>query len=497
MNVERVNIAEIVSDKVTYSFSNKFGFRSKLSAPYLQLFFDIITFTIGYLIYYFVLFKSGLFSLSFEPEFLDIIKIILCFNIYWFLIFWFSGLYKDWYVRSPFDELFTLIRTAFIGTFIIFFFVFLDSSKSPRLAFLIYFAIFIIMVGSGRLIARNLQKKLRAKRIIVIPTIIVGTAKEVKDLHDKTFTAKSWGYQPIGVVLLNDNEVEHWHKFELHQGEKAPVLGLIENLKEVLKKTNPQEVLIAVEHPEHNLLLNITTLCAENKISIKIVPDLYDFFTGQAKTLHLYGIPLIDISTQILKPWQYITKRVMDIIFSSLILLIGLPLWGLIALIIKLESKGYVFYKQERTGKHETTFLMYKFRSMVEDAEKHGPQWAKVNDARVTGFGRFLRKSHLDEIPQFINVLMGDMSIVGPRPERPVFVDKFSQLVPYYKRRLVLRPGITGWWQVKYTTYVESKEEIENRLKDDFYYIENMSLRLDFEILMRTIILMIKGHGQT
>ncbi len=496
MNSHSLNIDGLLKQEYSIPKSKKFDIRNKLSSSYLQLIFDIITITISSFIHYYFRYQSGVINLVNKPDLFLFLQIDFILLIFWFLLFWLSGLYKDWYVRSPFDELFTVIRTAFIGTFIIFFLWFIDSSQSPRLLFLIYFVLLSVLVGTGRFIARNLQKRLRAKRIIVIPAIIIGTYKEVNELHDKTLKAKSWGYQPIGVVLIGNDDVNKWIDFNINKKEKAPFLGLIENLPEILKKTNPKEVLIAVDNPEHQLLLKITSLCAERKISMKIVPDLYDFFTGQAKTLHLYGIPLIDISTQILKPWQYVTKRIFDLIFSSIILLIGMPLWCLIALIIKIESKGPIFYKQERTGKNEASFFIYKFRSMVADAEKHGPQWAKVNDTRVTGFGRFLRKSHLDEIPQFINVLMGNMSIVGPRPERPIFVQKFSQLVSYYKRRHVVRPGITGWWQIKYTTYEESKEEIENRLKNDFYYIENMSLRLDFEILIRTIFLMIKGHGQ-
>ncbi|MCK5740736.1 MAG: sugar transferase, partial [Chlorobi bacterium] len=207
--------------------------------------------------------------------------------------------------------------------------------------------------------------------------------------------------------------------------------------------------------------------------------------------------PLIEVNTQLLKKWQEALKKVLDIVFSALVLILGSPVWLLVAIIVKLDSPGPVFYKQERVGKNGRLFMMFKYRSMVPDAEKGGPRWTSVNDTRVTKFGKFLRSSHLDEVPQFLNVLIGEMSLVGPRPERPVFVEKFSEMIPYYKRRLVVRPGITGWWQVKYTTYVESKEEIENRLKDDFFYIENMSMKLDIEIIVRTVFLVLKGHGQT
>ena len=334
---------------------------------------------------------------------------------------------------------------------------------------------------------------MREKGIIKIPSIIAGSYKNALELFEQVSSSKNWGYKVDAIILINNDEDKHI-KINMNLPEIYP----LEKLDEVIDKFNPYELLISVKSPKHKILLDIVNKAAEKNLIVKIIPDLYEYFTGQVRTLHLYGIPLIEINTQILKPWQEIAKRIFDIVFSILVLVIGLPIWLLVALIIKLESKGPVFYKQIRTGKNGKEFKMIKFRSMVADAEKRtGPQWTKVNDPRVTKFGRILRSSHLDEIPQFLNVLKGDMSIVGPRPERPIFVEKFSKLVPAYKRRLVVRPGITGWWQVKYTTYVESIEEIENRLKDDFFYIENMSFKLDLEIIIRTIFLVFKGHGQT
>jgi exopolysaccharide biosynthesis polyprenyl glycosylphosphotransferase len=271
----------------------------------------------------------------------------------------------------------------------------------------------------------------------------------------------------------------------------------VTSLTEIIKAVNPQEVLISVEKPNHTLLLRILSICTKYKIIVKIVPDLYDMFTGQVRTLPIYGIPLIEISSTLLTPLQAVIKRIMDIVISLFVLIVGLPLWLLIAFIIKLESKGPVFYKQPRIGKDGQQFMIYKFRSMVKDADKEGQRWTSINDPRVTKFGKIIRKTHLDEIPQFINVLKGEMSIVGPRPEQPLIVEKYSKIIPYYRRRLLVRPGITGWWQVHYKSHVESKEEIVSRLKDDFYYIENISLRLDIEIMIRTIYCVLTGHGQT
>jgi exopolysaccharide biosynthesis polyprenyl glycosylphosphotransferase len=196
-----------------------------------------------------------------------------------------------------------------------------------------------------------------------------------------------------------------------------------------------------------------------------------------------------------MKPWEEGAKRLIDLAVAALVLVVGLPVWLLIALAIKLDSRGPALYRQERVGMDGRHFRIIKFRSMVADAEKAGPQWAARIDPRITAVGRILRKLHLDEIPQVWNVLRGEMSLVGPRPERPVFVEELSREIPLYPRRLRVRPGVTGWAQVKHK-YDESIEDVRKKVQYDLYYIENMSLRMDMKIIFSTIshMLMWKGH---
>lgn len=461
---------------------------------YLQIIADIIAVALSYTLQYYIRFSTGAFSNTIRPSIYEFILGIVLFIAYWLLLMFFSGMYKDWYQRSPFDEIFALLRTNFIGTFILVFILFYPSNQSLRLLFVLYFIILSFLTVFFRYLVKKIEKKLRFKGIISIPVIIIGDFNRAKIFYNKIISAPNWGYNPLGIVLINNEENNIENKEYI---ENSLILGYDEDLENVINKYMPSELIIASQTHSHEKLLKIREIAEYSNVKIKIEPDLYEIFTGSVKTHFLYGIPLIEISGRLMKPLHAIMKRIFDVIFSFIVLLIGLPLWILIACLVVLDSKGGVFFVQPRVGKNGKVFNMYKFRSMISNAPKQNTSWTIVNDPRVTKFGKIIRKTHLDEIPQFINVLIGDMSVVGPRPETKSFVDQFSIEVPTYRRRLIVHPGITGWWQVKYTTYELSIEEIKNRLKDDFYYIENMSIRLDIEIIIRTVWCVIKGHGQT
>ncbi|HDP67355.1 MAG TPA: sugar transferase, partial [Candidatus Marinimicrobia bacterium] len=207
------------------------------------------------------------------------------------------------------------------------------------------------------------------------------------------------------------------------------------------------------------------------------------------KTSHIYGVSLIRFFKSNMKTWEWLLKRIIDIVISLIVLVVFLPFWLIIALIIRLDSKGPVFYKQKRVGKNRQEFELIKFRSMQHNAEElTGPKWAEKEDPRMTRVGSFLRKTGLDEIPQFFNVLIGDMSIVGPRPERLHFVNELEKSIPFYSRRLIVKPGITGWAQIKYK-YDESIDDVREKLRYDLYYIENMSVLLDLKIIIQTLLI--------
>ena len=257
-----------VSDKKEFTF---FGLRSKFSPILLQITADVFAITLSYFIHYYLRFHTQLFGSVNKQDLSIIISTGLIFLIYWILIFWLSGLYKNWFVRSPFDELFTVIKVSFAGSFLIFFFVLLDSSKSPRLLFLIYFALIVVFVASGRFVARKLQKKFREKRIVIIPSLIIGSQVLAKDLYNRIIKSPSWGYKVNGFIHLDNSSNNNKY---LDENNEVPILGNIQDFEKIINKYKIDEIIITAESPKHSLLLKIVTLCAEKRISVKIVPDL-------------------------------------------------------------------------------------------------------------------------------------------------------------------------------------------------------------------------------
>lgn len=460
---------------------------------WVQLLSDVFALTMSFFLYQLVrqwVIVDATFT-RYSAADVTLVCIVTC--SYWVLVLWFGGLYKNYYARSPFEEFFAVLRYTFFGSALFFVFIFLSSSeqfqRSPRFIFFVYWIITAVLMVCGRYVARRIQRYMREKGIVRVPTILLGTASRVGELFKYAVEEKVWGYLVVGGVIVNrENEM-------FSPPSRMKLLGDSSSLIKILELYRPKEVLISVANVNHSELLQITTRCIDSGARVKIVPDLYEIFSGQARTQQIHGTPLIEVSPELMQPWEIFVKRFLDITISVIVLLGGLPVWLLTALVVKLSSNGPVFFIQQRVGRNGVVFPMYKYRSMVTDRDRE-PSWTSRNDPRVTPLGRFLRKSHLDEIPQLLNVLYGQMSLVGPRPEVPHFVNKYSAILPYYKRRLKVRPGITGWWQVKSKSNDESLEEIEQRLRYDFFYIENISFKLDLEILVRTIFVMMKGHGK-
>lgn len=458
---------------------------SRRSEKILIIISDFITINAAWAIYYLVRVESGWIPYTAPASFLIPLGAVY---VYWIIIFSFAGLYQHWFVRSRFDEFASVLKTVSLGCFILFFVIFLDDAMSDskaisRYLILIYWGLMIISVGAGRILIRSFQMTMLQKGIGLRNAIIVGSGKRSGELESLLNKFPQLGYKFSGFVSLNKSK------------NSENYLGNTSDLKKIISDLKISEVLIALEEHEKEKLFDIIRSCQETEVNLKIMPDTYEIVSGLAKTNQLYGVPFIEVMPEIMPYGSKLFKRVLDVVISSFLLLILSPLLIAVILAIKLTSKGPVFYLQQRVGRNSKLFNMYKFRSMIKDAEEYGPEWAGENDPRITGIGRLIRKVYFDEVPQLLNVLKNEMSIVGPRPERPYFVEMLSKEIPYYYKRLTVKPGITGWAQIKHK-YDSSLNDVREKLKFDFYYIENMSLKLDFKIMVNTflVIIFMKGH---
>ena len=448
---------------------------------------DIFSINLSWIIFYRLKIESGLFQNSVQPDLILPMIIILC---YWQFFFALFGLYRSWHTKSRFDEISAVFKSISFGSLLFFMLIsFNDSSmgatNESRSSMITYWGILFLSVGGIRFIYRTTRRKLLRIGIGLENALIIGTAKLSKKLFNDVKQYPLLGLRPVGIVSM---------QAKIDKKEEN-VIGTFQNLEKIIYKNKVEHLLIALESSHHKNLIDIISKCPAN-VSLKIIPDMYDIISGQARTNQIYGFPLIEIMPTILKPWEVLLKRLLDVFVSLIILILAIPVTILIAIAIKINSSGPIFFSQERIGRNEKKFFMKKFRSMINNAEKNtGPIWSPKNDNRITIVGKFLRKTRLDEIPQFFNVLKGEMSLVGPRPERKHFIDRLEKEIPLYKRRLQVKPGITGWAQIKHG-YDETIDDVRTKVKYDLYYIENISFRMDIKILLMTFYTMIRGKGQ-
>jgi exopolysaccharide biosynthesis polyprenyl glycosylphosphotransferase len=274
-----------------------------------------------------------------------------------------------------------------------------------------------------------------------------------------------------------------------------PHLGKTPEIERVLESQQVEEVIIAVESSDHDRLKDIIARIDNGKIRIKVLPDMYTILAGSVEMTNIYGALLIEINPDVMPYWQRAIKRLMDIVFSFIALLALIPFFIFSAIAVRLSSPGPIFFLQDRVGLNGKNFKIIKFRTMYIDSEKSGPQLSSEGDPRITPIGRFMRKTRLDEFPQFVNVLLGQMSLVGPRPERQFYIDQIVQVEPQYTHLTRVRPGITSWGQVKFG-YAENVEQMLQRMKFDLIYLKNRSLVLDIKIMFYTVIIVFKAQGK-
>ncbi|MCX7929854.1 MAG: sugar transferase [Chlorobi bacterium] len=455
---------------------------AKASPTLFQLGADVVAIVVTVVVFYLLRLHQSPLMVPTHELFWSVLGAAL---VYWIGLFWLSGLYRNWLVRSPFEEAFAVLKVAVVGGAIPLVAMLLESGwfSYKLVAYTVLLAVLVIVARYG---GRRLQLHLRSEGVIVFPTMLIGDAEGLADFFMQSNRHASYGYAVVGAITDDGASV---------LPSDVPVLGSLSEAAHAIVRTKPAVCIVAFRHTDHERMLELASIATANGASVTIVPDLYQVVMGTVRALSLYGVPLIEISPSLLAPWQAVVKRTLDIVVSAGVLLLGIPLWFAIAVAIKLDSPGPVLFTQWRVGRGNRPFKLYKFRSMTHG--RWDGTWTQLNDPRVTKVGSIIRRLYLDEIPQFWNVLKGDMSLVGPRPEQVGLVEHFAQVIPYYTRRHIVRPGITGWWQVRRERRVlpDMIQEIRSRLQDDFYYIENMSLRLDVEIIVRTIVVMLRGHG--
>lgn len=431
-------------------------------------------------------------------------------TIAWLFLFFFFGMYRERYAASRLDELVSLAKVVTIGLLGLFFLIFIDSLEPEygRQAMVLNWTLVFGLVAFGRTGVRSVQKALILRGKGVHQALVVGWSDRVEELFEEVARYPEAGLKIVGAIRLR-REVENRAAVTANGdilpagGDGSPPSGVtdegnlheIESLPRLIDELEVRDVLIALGSDDHGPLMEVLRLCDGKPVALKLVPDFYSIIGGMARTEHMYGLPLIEVLPEPMPAWEHSTKRLIDVIVSLVILIGALPIWLGVALMIRITSGGPVIYRQERIGQHGRPFTMYKFRTMRNDAELGtGPVWAQPNDPRFTSIGRWLRRARLDEVPQFVNVLKGEMSLVGPRPERQHFVEQLSGEIPLYNRRHRVKPGITGWAQVKWK-YDTNLDDVRQKTKYDLFYIENMSLRMDFKILFRTIRTALLGHG--
>jgi exopolysaccharide biosynthesis polyprenyl glycosylphosphotransferase len=326
--------------------------------------------------------------------------------------------------------------------------------------------------------------------LIGFNTIVVGNNQKSYQLVLELMAEKvTQGNIFKGFVSINGDSQDHILK------DILPNLGNYKLLPELITQHEVEEVIIGIDSSQHADINKVTNVLEDQQVVLKIIPDVFDLMSGQVRMRNVIGAALIEINHDSMPQWQKILKRLLDVLASILVLVLALPVFLFIALAVKLGSDGPVLYKQIRIGYKGKPFHILKFRTMIQNSEVSGPMLSSANDKRITSAGKWLRKYRLDEIPQFINVLLGDMSLVGPRPERKFFIDQIVQIAPHYKHLHRVKPGITSWGQVKYG-YAENVEQMVERLKFDILYIENRSIAIDFRILIYTVLTVLQGKGR-
>lgn len=417
---------------------------------------------------------------------------ILIIPIAWIVLYFLQGTYADVKRLHRMKILSLSFFGTFIGSTLIFFVLLLDDEiGSYQLYYQSFFALFVIhflIAFFPRIVYISILVKRIHNRTDGWNTLLLGGSEKAVGIYQEIKSLqKGIGTQFVGFVNLNGID-------KLLENEMT-YLGHVDQLERIIADYKVEEVIIALESTEHKRLSSIIARLSGTGITIKVLPDMFDILSGSVKMTNIFGVLLLEVNPQGMPVWQMSIKRFIDIVLSLIAIILLIPVYIGLAIAVKISSKGPVFFKQERVGLNGKKFNIIKFRTMYVDAEAKGPQLSSSSDPRITKSGRFMRKVRLDEFPQFYNVIVGDMSLVGPRPERQFFIDQIVEREPQFLQLTTVRPGITSWGQVKYG-YAENVDQMLQRMKFDLLYLKNMSLALDFKILLYTVLIIVKAKGK-
>ncbi len=417
------------------------------------------------------------------PELGPYLRLLPFIVVIWPVVFYFHGLYQSRRGKSRVDEILTVAMAVLVATFLLMVVMFWYRPPTPdgyftySRAFLGLFALGgFLFVAASRMVLRLVILRIRDNNLQRI--LVVGAGALGREITQKLLAHRELGFEVVGFLDDDPGKVGSTVL-------DVPVLGTLRQAEDVLAVSRIDQVFIALPLEAHRKMLQMLELMARECVEVKLVPDVLQYATLQATLEDVDGTPVINLSQVPLQGWNSMVKRSMDLLIAAAAMVVLVPFLPLVALAIWLEDRGPIFYRQERMGLDGKPFMIVKFRSMRINAEAtSGPVWAIKDDPRRTRIGTFLRHWSLDELPQIWNVLMGDMSIIGPRPERPTFVREFKHKIPRYMLRHRVKAGITGWAQVHGW---RGNTSIKKRIQYDLYYIQNWSLKLDFKILWMTV----------
>jgi len=494
----QADIVSVEEQPETKVVERKYMRMSKKLQAFKYLAFDLIGATLAWVLF----FTFRKFYIEHDPDWYN----NLIYNkqfyfgsvfipVFWCVIYYLQGNYDMPYRRSRINEIANTFLTSLVGVLLLFFVLLLDDEvqnyRNYYKSFAVLFTLHFLLTAVPRLVLSSITNSRIHNRRMGFNTLLIGSNENAWKIYNEIEGLKRGN----GNIFRGFIHIDERNGFSEKLLKTVPHLGELSDLRRVIRTQHVEEIIVALESSEHSAIQDILNDTLDLDVKVKLIPDVYDILSGSVKFTSVIHAPLIEVNREVVPRWQVNAKRIFDLCFSIFVIVGFSWFYLLLSLLVKLSSKGPVLFSQERLGLNGKPFKIYKFRSMYVDAEKNGPALSSDHDPRITPFGRFLRKTRLDEFPQFFNVLLGHMSIVGPRPERKFFVDQIVKKAPHYKHLHRVRPGITSWGQVKFG-YAENVDQMIERLKYDLLYTENMSLLVDLKIIIYTLLIVVQGRGK-